>query len=56
MLKKPDNNVMWVIVNRTTKSICFLPIQNAFSLDTLALFYVKEITRMHGVPIAIVLN
>ncbi|RVW26904.1 Transposon Tf2-12 polyprotein [Vitis vinifera] len=48
------NNAIWVIVNRLTKSAHFLPMKVNFSLDRLASLYVKEIVRMHGVPVSIV--
>ena len=48
------SNVVWVIVYKLTKLTHFLPIQTTWSLDKLALLYVKEIVRMHGVPISIV--
>ncbi|RVX06329.1 Transposon Tf2-2 polyprotein [Vitis vinifera] len=48
------NNAIWVIVDWLTKSAHFLPMKVNFSLDCLASLYVKEIVRMHGVPISIV--
>ncbi|RVW24076.1 Transposon Ty3-G Gag-Pol polyprotein [Vitis vinifera] len=48
------NNAIWAIVDRLTKSAHFLPMKVNFSLDRLASLYVKEIVRMHGVPVSIV--
>ena len=48
------HDVVWVIVDRVTKSAHFLPIQQSDSLDKLARFYIAEIVRLHGVPIFIV--
>ena len=48
------NDAVWVIVDRLTKSTHFLPIQSTFTLDKLASLYVKEIVRLHGVPVSIV--
>ncbi|RVX07100.1 Transposon Ty3-I Gag-Pol polyprotein [Vitis vinifera] len=48
------NNVIWVIVDQLTKSAHFLPMKVNFSMDRLASLYIKEIVRMHGVPISIV--
>ncbi|RVW84862.1 Transposon Tf2-12 polyprotein [Vitis vinifera] len=48
------NNSIWVIVDRLTKPAHFLPMKVNFSLDRLASLYVKEIVRMHGVPVSIV--
>ncbi|OMO91869.1 reverse transcriptase [Corchorus capsularis] len=48
------NNVIWVIVDRLTKSAHFLPIKSTTPLDKLAQMYVDEIVRLHGVPVSIV--
>ena len=48
------NNAIWVIVDQLTKSAHFLPMKVNFSMDHLASIYVKEIVRMHGVPVSIV--
>ncbi|RVW60195.1 hypothetical protein CK203_088260 [Vitis vinifera] len=39
-----DNNTIWVIVDRFTKSAHFLPMKINFSMDRLASLYVREIT------------
>ena len=46
------NKDIWVIVDRLTKSAHFLPMKVNFSMDRLASLYVKEIVRMHGVPVS----
>ena len=46
--------MQWVIVDRLTKSARFLPIRTTFTLDKLASLYVKEIVRLHGLPVSIV--
>ena len=43
-----------MIVDRLTKSAHFLPMKVNFSMDRLASLYIKEIVRMHGVPVSIV--
>ena len=48
------NNTIWVIVDRLTKSAHFLPMKFNFSMDRLASLYVREIVRIHGVPVFIV--
>ena len=48
------NDAVWVIVDRLTKSAHLLPIRTTFALDKLASLYVKEIVKLHGVPISIV--
>ncbi|CAL1400329.1 unnamed protein product [Linum trigynum] len=47
-------DAVWVIVDRLTKSAHFLPIRWKPSLETLSQLYIKEIVRLHGVPISIV--
>ena len=48
------NNVIWVIVDRLTKSTHFLPMKVNFSMDCLVSLYIKKIVRMHGVLVSIV--
>ena len=49
-----QHDAIWVIVDRLTKSVHFLPVSNDDPLDKLAQLYVEEIVRLHGVPISIV--
>ena len=51
-----QQDAIWVIVDRLTKSPHFLPVSNDDPLDKLAQLYVEEIVRLHGVPISIVSN
>ena len=48
------NNSIWVIVYWLTMFAHFFPMKVNFSMDRLASLYVKEIVRMHGVPVFIV--
>ena len=48
------NNAIWVIVDRLTKFAHFLPMKINFSMDRLTYLYIKEVVRMHGVPVSIV--
>ena len=50
------HDAIWVIVNRLTKSAHFLPIRMTYTMDQLAKVYVKEIVRLHGVPISIIFD
>ena len=50
------NNVVWVIMDRLTKSAHFIPIRMDFSLAKLTKLYIKEIMRLQGVPSNIVSN
>ena len=45
---------IWVLVDRLTKSAHFLPVRTDYSLDKLAELYIKEIVRLHGIPISII--
>ena len=49
-----QHDVIWVIIDRLTKSAHFLPINVEDSLEKLAQLYVDEIVRLHGVPVSIV--
>ena len=48
------HDLVWVVVDRLTKSAHFLPVRTNYSLDKLAELYVKEIVRFHGIPISII--
>lgn len=47
------NNVVWVIIDRLTKSAHFLPFRVGQSTEVLADKYMHEIVRLHGVPASI---
>ena len=49
-----QHDVIWVIVDRLTKSAHFLSVSNDDPLDKLTKLYVEEIVRLHGVPILII--
>ena len=48
------HNVVWVIVNRLTKSAHFLVVRMTFTLEEFCWLYIREIIRVHGVPVSIV--
>jgi len=52
---KQDDSI-WVIVDRLTKAAHFLAIKATFTSEQLANLYIKEIVRLHGVPLSIVLD
>jgi len=52
--RKRGNNVIWVIVDRLTKSALFLPMRKLDSIDKLTQLYVNEVIRLHGVLVSIV--
>ena len=45
---------VWVVVDKLTKSAHFLPVRTDYSLDKLAELYIKEIVRLHGIPVSII--
>jgi len=47
-------DAVWVVVDRLTKSAHFLPMRVSDSIDTLSRQYIREIVRLHGVPVSIV--
>ncbi|GJT41960.1 putative reverse transcriptase domain-containing protein [Tanacetum coccineum] len=48
------NDVIWVVVDRLTKSAHFLPIQQGYSVSKLAEIFQQEIIQLHGRPTSIV--
>ena len=48
------HGVVWVIVDRLTKSAHFLAVRMTFSLERFCRLYIHEIVRPHGVPVSIV--
>ena len=53
---RANHDAIWVIIDRLTKSVHFLPINERFSMDKLVHLYLKEIVMRHGVPVSIVLD
>jgi len=51
---KRGNDTIWVIVDRLTKSILFLPVKMTDLVDKLAKIYMNKVVRLHEVPISIV--
>ena len=48
------HDVVWVIVDRLTKSAHFLAVWMTFTLEEFYLLYIREIVWLHGVPVSIV--
>ncbi|GJV43014.1 putative reverse transcriptase domain-containing protein [Tanacetum coccineum] len=48
------HDVIWVIVDRLTKSAHFLPMCEDYKIDRLARLYLNEIVARHGVSISII--
>jgi hypothetical protein len=45
---------IWVVIDRLTKSAHFLPFHMTDPVPKLAEIYVRDIVRLHGVPVSIV--
>ena len=53
-LTRRKHDLVWVVVDRLTKSAHFLLVRTDFSLDKLEELYISEIVRLHGIPISII--
>ena len=53
-LTRRKHDSVWVMVDQLTKSTHFLPIRTNYALDKLAEIYIKEIVRLHGIPMSII--
>ena len=49
------HDAVWVIVDRLTKSTHFLVVRMTFTLEEFCKLYIREIVRLHGVLVSIVL-
>ncbi|KAG8499252.1 hypothetical protein CXB51_005763 [Gossypium anomalum] len=49
-------DAIWVIVDRLTKSAHFILVRTDYSLNKLAELYIREIVRLHGIPLSIISN
>lgn len=48
-----QHDLIWVIVDRITKSAHFILIKASFLAEDYAKLYIKDIIRMHGIPLYI---
>ena len=53
-LTQRKHDVVWLIVDRLTKSAHFLPVRLDYTMDRLVELYVSEIVKLHGIPLLIV--
>ena len=53
-LTRRKHDLVWVVMDRLTKSAHFLPVRIDYSLDKLTELYIKEIVRLHGIPVSII--
>ncbi|GJU58379.1 putative reverse transcriptase domain-containing protein [Tanacetum coccineum] len=54
LLSRSGHDVIWVIVDRLTKSDHFLAIHEDFNTEKLARLYIDVIVARHGVPVSII--
>ena len=45
---------IWVVVDRLTKSAYFLPVHTSYTTEDYARLYIRELVRLHGVPLSII--
>ena len=48
------HDASWVIVDRLTKLAHFFAVKVTFTVEQLADLYIKEIVRLHEIPLSIV--
>ena len=48
------HDAVWVIVDQLTKLAHYLYLQMTFTLEEFYRLYIREIVRLHGVPVSIV--
>ncbi|GJV41477.1 putative reverse transcriptase domain-containing protein [Tanacetum coccineum] len=48
------HDIIWVIVDRLTKSAIFTPIRETDPMDKLGRIYLKEVVTRHGIPVLII--
>jgi len=49
-----QHDSIWVIVDRMTKSAHFNPVKVSHSMEDYAKLYIREIVKLHGVPLSII--
>ena len=45
---------IWVVVDRLTMSTHFLPVHTSYTAEGYARLYIRELVRLHGVPLFII--
>ena len=48
------HDFIWVVVDRLTKSAHFFPVYNSYTAEDYARLYIRELVRLHGVPLSII--
>ena len=47
-------DTIWVVIDRLTKAAHFIPIRLNYPINKLGDLYIREVVRLHGVPLSIV--
>ena len=50
----PSHDVVWVIVDRLTKSTLFPVVRITFTIEEFCRLYIREIVRLHRVSVSII--
>ena len=51
---RKGNDSIWVIIDRLTKSACFIPVKTRYRPPEYADIYIAEIVKLHGIPKTII--
>ncbi|WMV37795.1 hypothetical protein MTR67_031180 [Solanum verrucosum] len=51
---RQQHDSIWVIVDRMTKSAHFIPVKASYSVEDNAKLYLREMVKLHGVPLSII--
>mgnify|MGYP003362769087 CR=1 FL=1 len=49
-----QHDLIWVIVDRLTKSVHLLPVHMFYIAEDYAKLYIRELVRLHGVSLSII--
>ena len=47
-------DAIWVIMDKLTKSAHFIPVSMRYKMERLTKLYIREVVRLHGIPLSIV--
>ena len=53
-MTRRHNDIVWVIIDRLTKSAHFIPFRKDMGFNEMSKIFVKEVTHLHGTPVSIV--
>jgi hypothetical protein len=51
---RKGNDAIWIIIDRLTKSVLFLPIKMTNPIDKLAKLYINKVVQLHEITVSIV--